>query len=73
MLKEKIKWAWIRDQRDSINEFKKQDTVQFFQQIRPDGYSLDKENGNIDRTKIMKQADEYLEYLQQMEDSLENE
>ena len=67
------KLAWIRDQRETINEFKKQDTVEFFQQIRPDGYSLDTEKWEIDTSKIMKQADEYLEYLQKMEDTLENE
>jgi hypothetical protein len=67
------KIAWIRDQRDSVEEFKNQNDVQFFQQIRPDGYSVDKEKWNIDRTEILKKADEYLEYLQQMEDSLENE
>ena len=65
--------AWIRDQRETINEFKKQDTVEFFQQIRPDGYSLDTEKWEIDTSKIMKQADEYLEYLQKMEDTLQNE
>ena len=67
------KLAWIRDQRETINEFKKQDTVEFFQQIRPDGYSLDTEKWEIDTSKIMKQADEYLEYLQKMEDTLQNE
>ena len=67
------KLAWIRDQRETINEFKKQDTVEFFQQIRPDGYSLDTEKWEIDTSKIMKQAEEYLEYLQKMEDTLQNE
>ena len=59
--------------RETINEFKKQDTVEFFQQVRPDGYSLDTEKWEIDTSKIMKQADEYLEYLQKMEDTLQNE
>ena len=65
--------AWIRAQRETINEFKKQDTVEFFQQISPDGYSLDTEKWEIDTSKIMKQADEYLEYLQKMEDTFQNE
>ena len=67
------KLAWIRDQRETINEFKKQDTVEFFAQIRREGYSRDTEKWEIDTSKIMKQADEYLEYLQKMEDTLQNE
>ena len=46
----------IRDQKQSINEFKKQDTVEFYQQIRLDGHSIDKEKWEIDTSKIMKQA-----------------
>ena len=64
------KLAWIRDQRDTIHEFKKQNKVEFLQQVRPDGHSLDKERWEIDTKDIMKKAEEYLDYLQKMEDSL---
>jgi len=64
------KLAWIRDQRDTIYEFKKQNKVEFLQQVRPDGHSLDKERWEIDTKDIMKKAEEYLDYLQKMEDSL---
>ena len=43
----------------------------FFQQINPDGYSVNEEKWEIDKVHIMEQADEYLEYLQKMEDSLD--
>jgi hypothetical protein len=64
------KLAWIRDQRDTIYEFKKQNKVEFLQQVRPDGHSLDKERWEIDTKDIMKKAEEYLDYLQKIEDSL---
>jgi len=64
------KLAWIKEQKQSIEEFKKQDTVEFWQQFRPDGYSVDKEKWQIDVKEIKKQADEALEYLQKIEDSL---
>ena len=71
--KEKVKantMSWIKEQRISIEEFKKQKTPEFYQQVRPDGYSVDKEKWDMDMTLVMKQADEALEHLQKMEDSL---
>ena len=64
------KLAWIKEQKESIKEFQKQDKVEFFEQYRPDGYSVDKEKWNIDVDTIKKQADEALEYLEKIEDSL---
>jgi len=64
------KLAWLKDQKQSIEEFKKQDKVEFWQQVRPDGYSVDKEEWQMDVKKIEEQADEALEYLQKIEDSL---
>ena len=64
------KLAWIKEQKQSIEEFKKQDKVEFLEQIRPDGYSVDKEKWNMNHEKIKEQADEALEYLQKIEDSL---
>ena len=39
----KNKLAWIKEQKESIKEFKKQKSPEFHQQFRPDGYSIDKE------------------------------
>ncbi len=64
------KLAWIRDQKIMIKEFKEQDTPEFYQQFRPDGHSVDKEKWNVDKDMIIKQADEALEFLEKMEDSL---
>ena len=64
------KLAWIKDQKILIEEFKTQKTPEFLQQINPDGYSVDKEKWDIDEDSIIKQADEALEFLQKMEDSL---
>ena len=64
------KLAWIRDQKILIKEFKEQETPEFYQQFRPDGVSLDREKWNIDKESMIKQADEALEFLEKMEDSL---
>ena len=71
--KEKVKantMSWIKEQRISIEEFKKQKSPEFYQQFRPDGYSIDKEKWEMDMSLVMKQADEALEHLQKVEDSL---
>ena len=64
------KLSWIRDQKQSIEEFKKQDKVEFWEQIRPDGYSVDKEKWSINFDNVKKESDKALEYLQKIEDSL---
>ena len=71
--KEKVKantMSWIKEQRISIEEFKKQKTPEFYNQINPDGHSIEKEKWDMDMSLVMKQADEALEHLQKMEDSL---
>ena len=65
------KLAWIKDQKQSVKEFKNEKAPEFWEQVRPDGYSVDKEKWEMDISLLKKQADEYLEYLQKMEDSLE--
>ena len=64
------KLSWIRDQKQSVEEFKKQDKVEFWEQIRPDGYSVDKEKWSTNFDSVKKESDEALEYLQKIEDSL---
>ena len=53
-----------------LEEFKNQKNPEFWQQFRPDGYSVDKEKWKVDKSKIKKAADEALDYLQKIEDSL---
>ena len=62
--------AWVKDQKESIMEFKKQKTPEFYQQYRPDGFSVDKEKWSISESTINKQANEALEYLEKIEESL---
>ena len=62
--------SWIKEQKKTIEEFKKQKSPEFYQQFRPDGYSIDKEKWEMDMSLVMKQADEALEHLQKIEDSL---
>ena len=62
--------SWIKEQKKTIEEFKKQKSPEFYQQFRPDGYSIDKEKWEMDMSLVMKQADEALEHLQKVEDSL---
>ena len=72
-IEEKIKQnklSWIKEQRETIEQFKKQKAPEFYQQFRPDGYSVDKEKWDIDKSFILEQAEEALDYLKKMEDSL---
>ena len=64
------KLSWIKEQKQEIEEFKKQKRPEFWQQFRPDGYSVDKEKWNMDMSQVQKVADEALDYLQKIEDSL---
>ena len=64
------KLAWITEQKEQIKQFKNQKTPEFLQQVRPDGYSVDKEKWGADFSQVRKQADEALEYLEKIEDSL---
>ena len=50
------KLSWIRDQKQSVEEFKKQDKVEFWLQIIPDGYSVDKEKWNIIFDSVKKES-----------------
>jgi len=64
------KLAWIKDQKQSVIEFKNEKAPEFWEQFRPDGYSVDKETWEMDISLVKERTDEYLEYLQKMEDSL---
>ena len=64
------KLSWIKDQKEEIKSFRNQKSPEFLQQINPDGHSVDKEKWEVDVTQVRKQADEALEYLQKIEDSL---
>ena len=64
------KLAWIKDQKQILKEFRNQKKPEFWQQFRPDGASVDKESWEIDVESIKKQADEALEFLEKVEDSL---
>ena len=64
------KIVWIKEQRESIEEFKKQKSPSFLNAINPNGYSVEKEKWATDFIKIQEQADEALEYLDKLEESL---
>ena len=64
------KIVWIKEQRESIEEFKKQKSPSFLNAINPNGYSGEKEKWATDFIKIQEQADEALEYLDKLEESL---
>ena len=64
------KLAWIKDQRQGVEEFKNEKAPEFWEQFRPDGYSVDKETWEMDIDLMKERANEYLEHLQKIEDSL---
>ena len=64
------KLAWIRDEKVKLIEFKKQDEPTFYNQVAADGETLDKEKWSVNIKKLKEQADEALNHLQKIEDSL---
>ena len=64
------KLSWIRDQKQQLKEFKSQKAPDVYNQVNPDGHSIDKEKWSVDFEKLKKQATEALEHLQKVEDSL---
>ena len=64
------KLSWIKEQRQGLLEFKNQKSPEVYNQVAADGHTLDKEKWNIDFENMQQQADEALEHLQKIEDSL---
>ena len=64
------KLSWIQEQKQSIKEFMKQTAPEYLQQFRPDGFSVDAEKWNVNQDELRKHAEEALEHLQKIEDSL---
>ena len=65
------KRAYIRELKQSIEEWKKApDTVSFFNQVKPDGYSLDEEQWEVDKDYVNKEIEEAEEYLAKLEESI---
>ncbi len=64
------KLAWLQDKKQELIEFKKQKTPIFYNQVRPDGYSVDKETWNMGVENIDKLANEALKHLEKIEESL---
>ena len=64
------KLAWLQDKKQELIEFKKQKTPTFYNQVRPDGYSVDKETWNMGVENIDKLANEALKHLEKIEESL---
>ena len=63
------KRSYIRDLKQTIEEWKNSpDSVTYFNQVRPDGYSLDEEKWDVNKDEInilIKEAEEYLEKLEE--------
>ena len=58
------------DERVKNLEFKNQKAPDVYNQVAADGHTLDKEKWNTDFKQLKEQADEALEHLQKIEDSL---
>ena len=64
------KLAWIRDKKQELFEFKNQKDMEAYNQVNPDGYSLEKEKWTQNFDELKKQADEAIEHLEKIEESL---
>ena len=64
------KLSWIRDKKQELLEFKNQKEMESYNQISPDGYSLEKEKWTQNFDELKKQAGEAIEHLEKIEESL---
>tara|TARA_B100000287_G_scaffold31708_1_gene29585 strand:- start:654 stop:1208 length:555 start_codon:yes stop_codon:yes gene_type:complete len=64
------KLAWLRDQKQQIKEFMEQKTPVYYNQVRPDGHSVDEEKWTDNFEELQRQAGEALEHLEKIEESL---
>ena len=65
--------AYLSDLEEDIKRFRNQKSPEFFNQTRPDGYSVDKEKWNItekDKKAINKLADDALKDIEKMKENL---
>ena len=61
----------LKDLKQSIEEWKNsKDYVEFFNQINPDGYTIEKEKWSKDQLNMSKLIVEAEEYLQKLEESI---
>ena len=65
------KRSYIRDLKQTIEEWKNSpDSVTYFNQVRPDGYSLDEEQWDVDKDHINQEIKEAEEYIKKLEESI---
>ena len=64
------KLAWIRDKKQELLEFKNQKEMEAYNQVNPDGYSIEKEKWTQNFEELKKQANEAIEHLEKIEESL---
>ena len=54
----------------TIEEFKNQKEPEVYNQVHPDGHTIEKEKWNTNFEKLKEQTDEAIKHLQKIEDSL---
>jgi len=64
------KLSWIRDQKQQLKDFMNQNTPVYYNQVNPDGYSVDEEKWSDNFEELQKQAGEALKHLEKIEESL---
>ena len=64
------KLSWIQEQKQQLEEFKNQKEPEVYNQVHPDGHTIEKEKWNTNFEKLKEQTDEAIKHLQKIEDSL---
>ena len=64
------KLAWIKDKKQELIDFKNQKPMEAFNQVNPDGHSVEKEKWTQNFDELKKQANEAIEHLEKIEESL---
>ena len=60
----------IKDKKQELVEFKNQKPMEAYNQVNPDGHSIEKEKWSQNFEEIKKQANEALKHLEKIEESL---
>ena len=64
---------WLKDQIQQVTEYKKKTSIQFLNQINPDGHHVEEENWDINSEQLQKMANEAIEAYEEELSKVETE
>jgi len=65
--------SFVEEQLQNVDEWKNQGDITFYNQINPDGHSVEKEKWDINKEKIIEQADEAIGHFKELLEKIDLE